>query len=208
VSALIDNFLPWLGDLLELGGPILGMILLIAFAMWWLLFERAALPAPRTPAASWPKPRRMGGGTRTPLLVCGAVAQRTGRPSRSRLTQHFSLIGTLIKVCPLLGLLGTVIGMLEVFDALAATGVEQSPLHGRGRFQGHGVDARGHGRGDRRPARRCRSASAAPWPRGSTCPPTSPDRRPPIVRDFFRAAVDEREQAWTSRRCSTWCSSC
>ena len=28
----------------------------------------------------------------------------------------------MIKICPLLGLLGTVLGMLEVFDALAATG--------------------------------------------------------------------------------------
>ena len=40
----------------------------------------------------------------------------------SELTGNFSLISTLIKVCPLLGLLGTVLGMLEVFDALAATG--------------------------------------------------------------------------------------
>ena len=29
---------------------------------------------------------------------------------------------TLTKLCPLLGLLGTVLGMLEVFDAVAATG--------------------------------------------------------------------------------------
>ena len=32
------------------------------------------------------------------------------------------LTRTLIKLCPLLGLLGTVLGMLEVFDAVAATG--------------------------------------------------------------------------------------
>jgi biopolymer transport protein ExbB len=44
-----------------------------------------------------------------------------GRIGR-QLMQNFSLIGTLIKICPLLGLLGTVVGMLEVFDALAATG--------------------------------------------------------------------------------------
>ena len=41
---------------------------------------------------------------------------------RSGLGSNYSLISTLIKICPLLGLLGTVMGMLEVFDALAATG--------------------------------------------------------------------------------------
>ena len=35
---LIDTWLPWLGDLLELGGPIPGLILLIAFVMWTLTF--------------------------------------------------------------------------------------------------------------------------------------------------------------------------
>jgi biopolymer transport protein ExbB len=122
MSHFIDLYLPWLGDLLELGGPILGMILFIAFLMWWLLFERAhyiirdfprelaeaqVLWNERQDHRSWFAEKR-----RTEIL---------GYLSR-QLTQNFSLIGTLIKVCPLLGLLGTVLGMLEVFDALAATG--------------------------------------------------------------------------------------
>ena len=40
MMTLLDQFFPWLGDLLELGGPILGVILTIAFVMWCLLFER------------------------------------------------------------------------------------------------------------------------------------------------------------------------
>ena len=40
MNQLLDNWLPWLADLLELGGPILGMILLIALGIWALLFER------------------------------------------------------------------------------------------------------------------------------------------------------------------------
>lgn len=122
MSSLIDSYLPWFGDLLELGGPILGLILLLAFSMWWLLFERAYyllrdFPQElagakqqwslRSDQRSWFAEKH-----RTQLL--GGIA--------SRLTRNFSLINTLIKVCPLLGLLGTVLGMLEVFDALAATG--------------------------------------------------------------------------------------
>ena len=119
---LIDTWLPWLGDLLELGGPIVGVILLIAFTMWTLLFERIYY-------LRWELPRQL-------QQASHGWQQRADKASwysrqyrenlqwniRRGLTRHFSLIATLIKVCPLLGLLGTVLGMLEVFDALAATG--------------------------------------------------------------------------------------
>lgn len=122
MTHFIDLYLPWLGDLLEMGGPVLGLILFIAFLMWWLLFERAhyllrdyprelgemrAAWRQRQDHRSWFAEKR-----RAELL--GYLG--------SHLTRNFSLISTLIKVCPLLGLLGTVLGMLEVFDALASTG--------------------------------------------------------------------------------------
>jgi len=119
---LIDNFLPWLGDLLSLGGEILLLILLMAFFMWSLLCERIyyiyvlyphqlrraiALWEAREDKFSW-------------------YAQQYREHLRHRidsdLNRGFPLISTIIKICPLLGLLGTVAGMLEVFDALALTG--------------------------------------------------------------------------------------
>lgn len=122
MSALIDRLLPWLGDLLELGGPILGLILLIAFIMWWLLFERLTYllrDYPRELAEA--KDRWNARDDHRSWYAEQFRTELEGRLS-SHLTKHFSLIGTLIKICPLLGLLGTVVGMLEVFDALAATG--------------------------------------------------------------------------------------
>jgi biopolymer transport protein ExbB len=120
MSCLIDNFFPWLGDLLELGGPILGMILLIAFAMWWLLFERP-LPAARVPRRA----RRRHGlwegrhdhrswfaeQYRNELVGRSAAPDAALFPDRhpdqdlpaARPARHG-------------------VGMLEVFDALAATG--------------------------------------------------------------------------------------
>jgi biopolymer transport protein ExbB len=41
---------------------------------------------------------------------------------RMDLNAGLSLIGTLVAVCPMLGLLGTVTGMIEVFDVMAAGG--------------------------------------------------------------------------------------
>ena len=122
MNQLLDTWLPWLADLLELGGPILGMILLIALGIWALLFERAyvlLLVYPRSLAnaqQSWW--RRLERTSWFAQQHKNDMVSTLG----GELTGNFSLIGTLIKVCPLLGLLGTVLGMLEVFDALAATG--------------------------------------------------------------------------------------
>jgi biopolymer transport protein ExbB len=122
MTSLLERFFPWLGDLLELGGPILGIILAIAFIMWALLFDRLHYlfaQYPRDLAAAkdaWAarSDHRSWFAEQYRNALAGEIA--------TRLSQNFSLIGTLIKVCPLLGLLGTVVGMLEVFDALAATG--------------------------------------------------------------------------------------
>jgi biopolymer transport protein ExbB len=40
----------------------------------------------------------------------------------SRLNWGLGMIGTLVALCPMLGLLGTVTGMIEVFDVMAAGG--------------------------------------------------------------------------------------
>ncbi len=118
----IDTWLPWLGDLLSLGGGILALILFMAFVMWTLLCERLyylyvvyprqarraiQLWYERTDKSSW-----------YALQFKDHLRHRIA----AGLKQNYSLIGIIIKICPLLGLLGTVIGMLEIFDALAATG--------------------------------------------------------------------------------------
>jgi len=122
MSALIDRFFPWLGDLLELGGPILGLILIIAFVMWWLLFERLHYLYREYPGELSEAKALWSGRPDHRSWYAEQYRNELAGNIASRLTQHFSLIGALIKICPLLGLLGTVVGMLEVFDALAATG--------------------------------------------------------------------------------------
>jgi biopolymer transport protein ExbB len=122
MTALIDRFFPWLGDLLELGGPILGLILLIAFTMWWLLFERAYYLLREYPRELAEAVRIWQARSDHRSWYAQKHRIELGGGLASNLRRNFSLINTLIKVCPLLGLLGTVVGMLEVFDALAATG--------------------------------------------------------------------------------------
>lgn len=122
MMAFLDNIFPWFGDMVDLGGSILLLIVILAALLWALILERFLFI-----------------GRVYPLMMNDAVAawrqrdeRRTWHAQKFRsyllhranmlLQRNFGLVKTLIKLCPLLGLLGTVIGMLEIFDAVAVTG--------------------------------------------------------------------------------------
>ncbi len=122
MTQFLDLWLPWLADLLETGGPIVTLILVIAAIIWILLFERIFFLTrvyPKVLAEA-----KSAWRVRPETNSWFAAQQRNDYVNTlgTGLSKNYDLIGTLIKVCPLLGLLGTVLGMLEVFDALAATG--------------------------------------------------------------------------------------
>jgi biopolymer transport protein ExbB len=109
-------------DFLELGGPVLRVIAVAILLMWALIIERIAYF----------------------LFVhrrCTSELLRTWEGRRERRSWHarqirrallsrfhlatnawIPLIKTMVALCPLLGLLGTVTGMIEVFDVLALSG--------------------------------------------------------------------------------------
>jgi len=109
-------------DFLETGGRVLVFILVTTFLMWSMMLERfwyfrfghpkearrvLELWDGRTEHASWAahQIRRM---------LIGQVA--------AELNTGIIMIKTLVALCPLLGLLGTVTGMIEVFDVMAIAG--------------------------------------------------------------------------------------
>lgn len=122
MMVFIDSFLPWLGDLLSLGGNILALILIMAFVLWTLLCERLyflwVVYPQHVKAAIRLWDEREDKSSWFALQYRDHLRHRIA----AELNKNYSMIGTIIKVCPLLGLLGTVAGMLEIFDALAATG--------------------------------------------------------------------------------------
>ena len=119
---LLDNYLPWLVDLLSLGGYILGLILIMAFIMWSLLCERIYYLYGLYPRRAQDAVRLWEARADKSSWYALQYRDHLRHRIAAELNRNFSLIGTIIKICPLLGLLGTVAGMLEVFDALAATG--------------------------------------------------------------------------------------
>ncbi|GAB2190685.1 MotA/TolQ/ExbB proton channel family protein [Sessilibacter sp. MAH2] len=104
------------------GGKILPYIAVLTLVMWTLIFERIwyfkfALRSDAKQALNtWEarSERKSWNAHR----VRDALISRLGLKIKSNL----DMIGALVALAPLLGLLGTVTGMIEVFNVLAVTG--------------------------------------------------------------------------------------
>ncbi len=107
---------------MEQGGDVLWLIAGLTFLMWTLIFERVWY---------FQSEHR--------LVVSEATGQWEARPERrswsasqirdsiiseaaDKIAGSLPLIQTCVMLCPLLGLLGTVTGMISVFDSMASQG--------------------------------------------------------------------------------------
>lgn len=109
-------------DFLDSGGPVLVAILFVTFLMWTLIIERywylrgGYRRSAQSVLAEWHGRRDTTSWTAE--NVRRALASRVSL----ELNRSIPLIKTLVALCPLLGLLGTVRGMIEVFDVIALGG--------------------------------------------------------------------------------------
>ena len=107
---------------MEKGGNVLWLIALLVFFMWTLIFERiwyfrAAWKQDRAGiVATWE-----GRGERRSWNA-KQVRMKLLSTSRELINDNMPIIATCVALCPLLGLLGTVTGMIEVFNVMAVTG--------------------------------------------------------------------------------------
>lgn len=109
-------------DFFELGGNVLLLIGGLTLVMWGLIFERLLYLT-----------------SKYPRMRNSALAQWEARPERNSwhahqirellistvsqgLERNMALIKTCVALCPLMGLLGTVTGMIEVFEVMAISG--------------------------------------------------------------------------------------
>ena len=115
-------FLETIRDFLELGGPVLRVIGVLVLFMWMLIIERLVFMQTgykrlvknahvlwfrRTDHSSWKAHQ-----------IRARLISRVSAAAENRL----ALINTCVALCPLLGLLGTVTGMIEVFEVMAISG--------------------------------------------------------------------------------------
>jgi biopolymer transport protein ExbB len=121
MQALMDAFAA-IGAFMDQGGPLMYYIAALTFVMWTLAFERV-----------WYFKGGLKGDVQRSLDAWEARKERKSWNARqireamisrmtSKIETNMDMIGTLVALCPLMGLLGTVTGMIEVFSVLAATG--------------------------------------------------------------------------------------
>jgi biopolymer transport protein ExbB len=118
----LDSAYEAVSRFMEMGGNVLWMIAILLFVMWTLIFERIwyfrtgwrrdaasaiATWEARSERKSWAAQQ-----IRVKLLS----------QAKMQINQYLPVIKTLVALCPLLGLLGTVTGMIEVFNIMAVTG--------------------------------------------------------------------------------------
>ena len=118
---LIDAF-EAVRDFMELGGDVLTVIAIVIFTMWMLIVERFIYY--RTGLVSLARDIRDTWEARAERRSWRAQRIRDAMISRFSISANRSVpvIQTLVALCPLLGLMGTVTGMVEVFDVMAISG--------------------------------------------------------------------------------------
>jgi biopolymer transport protein ExbB len=118
---LVDAF-EAVRDFLELGGPILTLIGWVIFAMWVLIVER--LMYFQTGLKAVGRSARAAWEARSERKSWNAHRIREAMISEFSMSANYgvSVVQVLVALCPLLGLLGTVTGMIEVFDVMALSG--------------------------------------------------------------------------------------
>ena len=118
---LTDSF-EAIRDFMELGGPILTWIAITIFFMWVLIIERIMYF--RSQMKGVAEDIRNQWEDRSERKSWHAHQIREGMISRFSMTtnQGIPMIQTLVALCPLLGLMGTVTGMIKVFEVMAVSG--------------------------------------------------------------------------------------
>lgn len=117
-----QSYLTAVDVFMETGGPVLWLIFAVAAMLWLLITERllylqfwhARLESNAVNA--WKAREDQHSWTALKIREAKVSELLMG------LRQSLGMIKTLVSLCPLLGLLGTVVGMIQVFDVMAITG--------------------------------------------------------------------------------------
>ncbi len=105
-----------------LGGNVLWAIMFVLFMMWTFILERMwflhkVFPARRNHIVSLWESRADTNSWYARQVRDGLISEAS-----IALTQNIGFIKALIAICPLMGLLGTVTGMITVFDVMTFSG--------------------------------------------------------------------------------------
>lgn len=122
-------------DFMELGGDVLWGVFFITVLMWTFLLERMWYYRKIYPAQRDEILAHWRGRADQDSWYAKRIRDRMVSDLQLALNDNLALIRTCIGILPLIGLLGTVTGMIQVFDVMAYTGA------GNARLMASGVSA-------------------------------------------------------------------
>ncbi|MEZ5502127.1 MAG: MotA/TolQ/ExbB proton channel family protein [Halioglobus sp.] len=118
----LDSAYEAVARFMDMGGNVLWLIAILLFVMWTLIFERIwyfrsgwRVDAGKVIAAWESRPERKSWSAEQ-------IREKLISQATMQIYQYLPLIKALVALCPLMGLLGTVTGMVEVFNIMAVTG--------------------------------------------------------------------------------------
>ncbi len=117
-----------LRDFLNAGGMVLVLIMGVTFFMWALIIERLVYWTTAHSAITRRVKRAWDARSDHKSWYAHAVRDRMISNVKQEADRNNGVIRALVAVTPLLGLLGTVTGMTEVFDVMAVTGSSNARL--------------------------------------------------------------------------------
>lgn len=114
------------------GGPVLWWLGVVVLFCWVLVIERLLYLYSRFPAQRQAWISAWQARTDHHSWYARAIRQGWLFEAQHELGRYLSLIKALVAICPMLGLLGTVTGMISVFDVMASQGTSEPRLMASG----------------------------------------------------------------------------
>jgi biopolymer transport protein ExbB len=109
-------------DMMQAGGPFVGWIFVCGLILWTLVLERTWYFTRELPRQAEAMLAEWRARTDHSSWCARSIRQTMISRLNASMTSGMPLLRTLVPLAPLLGLIGTVSGMLEVFDAMALRG--------------------------------------------------------------------------------------
>ncbi len=109
-------------DFLELGGPVLYLVGVVLAVMWLFIIERFIYFARRQPQLAAEALMRWDSRPERNSWHAHRVREAIISSVKIQANQYLGVIKACVALCPLVGLLGTVTGMITVFEVMAFLG--------------------------------------------------------------------------------------
>ena len=128
----LEELLDMVRNFMSTGGDVLYIIAFVLIVMWTYIIERVWFQNFTFPRDSRKMVARWSSRNDVSSWRAHRIREAWISQSKESLNQYLMLIKTLVAICPMVGLLGTVTGMITVFETMATHGTGNPRLMAAG----------------------------------------------------------------------------